>query len=256
MFLEAILADKRTEVAQREVVLPLGDVQRLAEAASAPRDFLGALRQPGLSVIAEIKRGSPSRGAIRPGLDAAALAAQYAAGGCAALSILTDSPHFGAHAGDLPRAREAVSVPVLRKDFIISEYQVWESRSMGADAILLIVAALGTTDLRRMMALAAQLGMSALVEVHDESEVEAAVAAGAAIVGINNRDLHSFHVDVETTSRLRPLVPPGTVVVSESGISGPAEIASVRGCGVDAVLIGEALVCSGDPAGLIQSMRS
>lgn len=205
-------------------------------------------------MIAEIKRASPSKGPIRPDLDAQALARGYETGGCSALSVLTDGPHFGALEGDLPAARAAVSIPVLRKDFLISEYQLWESRALGADAVLLIVAALERQTLRRLISLAVELGMCPLVEVHAEDEVEAAVEAGARVIGINNRDLRTFRVDLETTQRLRTMIPPEIAVISESGISGPSEAAVVRSWGVDAVLVGEALVRSADPAALIRSL--
>lgn len=256
MFLDVILADKQREVAEREAVRPLDVLERMAASANPCRDFQHALQKPGLSVIAEIKRASPSRGPIRPDLNALALAMEYEAGGCAVISVLTDGPHFGARDGDLPGARAAVSIPVLRKDFLTCEYQLWESRALGADAVLLIVAALERHALRRLISLSEKLGMCPLVEVHRQDEVEAAVDAGARVFGINNRDLHSFRVDLETTRRLRPMIPPGGVTISESGILGPAEAALVRSWGADAVLVGEALVSSPNPGDLIREMRS
>jgi indole-3-glycerol phosphate synthase len=256
VFLDAILASKRTEVAERRQSHPLGVLEAIAEHANQPRNFLGAIRAPGLSVIAEIKRASPSKGPIRPDLDPPALAREYEAGGCSAISVLTDGLHFGAREGDLRAASGAVSVPVLRKDFLIDEYQLWESRAMGADAVLLIVAAMNRQNLRRLVTLSGELGMCPLVEVHAEAEVEGALDAGAQLIGINNRDLRTFRVDLETTRRLKPLIPPTVAVVSESGIAGARDAALVRSWGVDAVLVGEALVSSGNPANLIEALSS
>lgn len=256
MFLDVILADKKKEVAEKLHARPLAALERMAANVDPPRDFLKALQRPGLSVIAEIKRRSPSKGPLRPDLIPESVATAYERGGCAALSVLTDGPHFGAHDGDLPSARASVSIPVLRKDFLLCEYQVWESRVLGADAVLLIVAALDGQTLRTLINLAGELGICPLVEVHGEDEVEVAVTAGARVIGINNRDLHSFKVDLQTTCRLRPMIPPGVIVISESGISGAGEAALVRSWGVDAVLVGEALVTSANPAELIRSIGS
>ena len=256
MFLDRIVRKKREEIAEKSAKIPQSALERLAAQTAPARDLLAALRQPGLGVIAEIKRASPSRGPIRPDLDAAALALQYEEGGAAAISVLTDEPHFGARPGDLEAVRTAVSVPVLRKDFILSEYQLWESRAMGADAVLLIVAALETELLPRLIDLAMKLGICPLVEVHTADEVDVAVACGAQAIGINNRDLATFRVELETTRRLRPLIPPGPAVVSESGIVSPRDAALVGQWGVDAVLVGEALVASQDPAGFLRSLRA
>ena len=254
MFLDTILADKRREVDENRRVRPQAALEPEVAGMGPCRDFQRAIRKPGLSVIAEIKRASPSKGPIRPDLDPQALARDYEGGGCAALSVLTDGPHFGALEGDLPAARAAVSIPVLRKDFLTCEYQIWESRVLGADAVLLIVAAMEPPTLRSLISLSAELGMCPLVEVHAEQEVEAAVDAGARVIGINNRDLRSFRVDLETTHRLRSMIPPEIAVIGESGISGPSEAALVRSWGVDAVLVGEALVRSDAPAGLIRHL--
>jgi indole-3-glycerol phosphate synthase len=256
VFLSRILEAKRREVEERSARRPLEELRRLAAAAAAPRDFATALRRPGLGVIAEVKRASPSKGPIRPDLDPVALARAYELGGCAAISVLTDEPFFAAQADDLESVRAAVSVPVLRKDFLLSEYQLYEARAMGADAALLIVAALEPEELSALIGLAVALGMCPLVEVHTEGEVEAALEAGAKVVGINNRDLTTFKVDLETTRRLRPLVPPGVGVVAESGIATPEQAALVASWGVDAVLVGEALVASEDPAGLVRAMSA
>ncbi len=256
MFLSRILEAKRLEVARRRKRTPQWVLERRAGDASEPRDFLAGLTRPGLGVIGEVKRASPSRGPLRPDLDAPALARQYESAGCIAVSVLTDVPHFGALPDDLEQVRTAVSVPVLRKDFVISEYQLWESRAMGADAVLLIVAALEPESLGGLVDLADRLGMCPLVEVHGPEEVEIALRYGARAVGINNRDLRSFRVDLETTRRLRRAIPANVAVVSESGISTPRDAALVREWGADAVLVGEALVTSADPGGLIQTWRA
>jgi len=254
MFLDRILEAKRREVDARRSHVPLETLKlRVAEAAE-PRDLVSALRGDGLAIVAEVKRASPSKGPLRPDLDPVALARQYESGGCAAVSVLTDETNFAARPGDLPEVRGAVGVPVLRKDFVVADYQVWEARAMGADAVLLIVAALDPADLARLIDLAGQLGICPLVEVHTADEVRLALDAGARMIGINNRDLHSFRVDLEVTRRLRPLVPSGVLVVAESGISSAADAAAMRGLGVDAVLVGEALVTSEDPAALIRAM--
>lgn len=254
MYLETILAAKQVEVASRTAERSLAELERAVASMPATRDFIAALRKPGLSVIAEVKRASPSRGAIRPGLDAATLASSYEAGGCAAISVLTDAAHFGARGDDLQVARAAVSVPVLRKEFVISEYQLWESRAMGADAVLLIVAAMDAPALRRMVRLTTEIGLASLVEVHGEEETSTALDCGASIIGINNRDLVTFQVDLSTTARLIGLIPAGIPTVSESGISGPEDAAELYGLGIDAVLVGEALVTSPDPARSVRAL--
>jgi len=255
-FLSRILEAKRLEVEKRSARRPIADLERLAREMSKPRDFLGQLRGPGLGVIAEIKRASPSRGPLRPQLDAPALAREYSAGGCMAISVLTDSAHFGARPDDLPSVRAAVSVPVLKKDFHLSEYQIWEARAEGADALLLIAAALDQPTLAGLIAIALRLGICPLVEVHTASEVGVALDCGAPVIGINNRDLASFRVDLETTRRLRPLIPDGIPVVAESGIRSPEDARRVGQWGADAVLVGEALVCGDDPRGMVRSMSA
>jgi indole-3-glycerol phosphate synthase len=254
LFLERILSSKRHEIEVRTAEVPLSLVLQRAVEAASPRDFLAAVQQPGLGVIAEVKRASPSRGLLKPDLDAPALARRYDEGGCIAVSVLTDSPFFGARPDDLASVRSTVGVPVLRKDFVVSDYQIWESRAMGADAVLLIVAALPQQDLEHLLAIAGAAGLCPLVEVHTAAEVGIALECGATLLGINNRDLHSFRVDLETTHRLRDLVPPQIAVVSESGIAGPAEAALVRGWGVDAVLVGEALVTCQEPENLLRAL--
>lgn len=255
MFLEVILAHKREEILRKMMELPQAALEDMAAFMPAPRDFTSAITTPGLAVIAEVKRRSPSRGPLGSHIDAARLSLLYEAGGAAAISVLTDSRHFGARERDLEAVRTSVGLPILRKDFIVSEYQVWQTRAMGADAVLLIAAALQQAELARLVSLASSLGLCPLVEVHSEGEVNAALEAGARVVGINNRDLGSFGVDLETTRRLAEMVPEEVAVVSESGISSPDQAASMRSWGADAILVGEALVASSDPAGLIRSLR-
>lgn len=254
MFLDRVIEQKRAEVDRMAAELPLESMETLVEEAPPPRDFEAALHRPWLAVIAEVKRASPSKGPIRPDLDAGDLARRYQQGGCAAISVLTDRLHFGAGKDDLATVRRSVDVPVLRKDFIISEYQLWEARVMGADAVLLIVAALSVGQLRHLIDRASALGMSALVEVHAAEEVAVALDCGARIIGINNRDLRNLQVDTETVPRLLPIIPEGVTVVAESGISSRSQAAELRRLGVDAVLVGEALVTSRDPATLVRAL--
>jgi indole-3-glycerol phosphate synthase len=237
-----------------------------ATAAPAPRGFARALSahgaaatghdEPGplLAVIAEIKRRSPSKGDLDPGLDPAAVARDYEAGGAACLSVLTDAPHFGARAGDLPAARDACALPVLRKDFTVAEADVCDARLMGADAVLLIVAALDDGELARFAALAGRLRLDALVEVHDEQELERALAAGATLVGVNQRDLATFEVDPARAERVGAAIPPGVVAVAESGIRGAADARRLAAAGFDAVLVGESAVRAADRAGAVAAL--
>ena len=240
--LDEILSWKRVEVARRMRALPLAAVMDAAAAAPAPRDFCAALRQPGVSLIAEVKRASPSKGVIRADVDPAALARAYEAGGAAAISVLTDERFFQGSLADLGAARDAVTLPVLRKDFVIDAYQVYEARAAGADAVLLIAAALVDDALQALHVLARELGMAALVEVHDAAELARAMAIDPRVIGVNNRDLRTFRVDLETTAQLRARVPSGVVLVAESGIRGPEDVARLASIGADAMLVGEALV--------------
>jgi indole-3-glycerol phosphate synthase len=229
------------------------DLDALLEAAAAapPRPFRAALAAPGLSVIAEIKRRSPSRGDLAPGLDPALVAKSYEAGGAAALSVLTDERWFGGSASDLAAARAALDLPMLRQDFTFDARDVADARLMGADAVLLIVAALSDPELSSFRRLAAGLGMAALVEVHDEAELDRALAAGADIVGVNARDLRTFTVDRDLPARLRDRIPPGVVAVAESGVRGRADVPP----GFDAVLVGETLVTAADPVAALRELR-
>ena len=227
---------------------------RQAEEMPPARDFASALRGATMRVIAEVKRASPSKGPIRLDLDAAALAREYATAGAAAISVLTQEEGFRGSLDDLAAVRKAVELPVLRKDFIVEVYQAYEARAYGADAILLIVAALSPDQLKDLLALAHTVGLAVLAESHGEREVEEAVAAGAQVVGINNRNLKDFTVDIETTLRLRPLIPAGVVTVSESGIRTASDVRRLRDAGVDAVLVGESLVASDNPGAKLREL--
>jgi indole-3-glycerol phosphate synthase len=238
VILDEILANKRTEVANRRTARP----------------FAEALRQPGVSVIAEFKRRSPSGGQIRPDATPADVAQLYAAGGATALSVLTDAKYFGGSDADLIEARSACALPVLRKDFVLDEFQVREARALGADAVLLIVRALSDADLRAFLRLSRELGMDALVETHSASEVERALEADAHIIGVNNRDLDTLTTDVTLAPRLRRMVPSGRLFVAESGISTPDQIGLLAEAGVDAVLIGESLLRAADPAARLREL--
>lgn len=228
------------------------------EALPAPRGFIDRIRHDavgGLSVIAEIKRRSPSRGDLNSGLDPVELARQYAAGGASCLSVLTDSEHFGGSASDLTAARSATALPVLRKDFTVCANDVVDARLMGADCVLLIVAALTRAELMSFHRIADGIGLDVLVEVHDEAELDTAVAAGATMIGVNQRDLATFEVDHQRALRMAPLIPEGIVRVAESGVRGPVDAADLRAAGYHAVLVGESLVTSGDPVAATSALR-
>ncbi len=254
MILDEILAHKAAEVAASKEREPTTSVARRAAAAPQPLDFRAALDGPDIAVIAEIKRYSPARGALRLDLDAGAMAARYTDAGAAAISVLTDQQYFRGADADLIAVRDRVRLPLLRKDFVLDPYQVYEARALGADAVLLIVRALDTARLQVLAALAAELGMAALVEVHTAAELGVALEIGATLVGINNRDLSRMTIDLDTTARLRPRLPPVVTVVSESGISSPDDVRRLRSIGVDAVLIGSALVSAADPARLLHDL--
>lgn len=263
MILDEILAHKRVEVAERIHRRPIADLQAaLAARARAsgdaradiqPGPFARALREPGVRVIAEIKRKSPSGGELRPGASAAELATLYAANGAAALSVLTDTRFFGGSDADLVSARDSSRLPVLRKDFVVDAYQVYEAATLGADAILLIVRSLTDPELREFLQLATELKMDALVETHSAAEVERALQANATIIGVNNRDLDTLVTDVTLAPRLRSLVPKDRVFVAESGLSRPEQLMTLGEAEVDAVLIGETLVRSADPGAALRA---
>ena len=253
-FLARIAAHKREEVGLRSSARPEAALRAAIRDARPTRDFYGALRGPGVRLIAEIKRVSPAKGALNVGLSPASMAATYEAAGAHALSVLTDEAFFHGSDADLVAAREAVSLPVLRKDFVLSAYQLYEARALGADAVLLIAALLSPSELGAFHQLASDLGLAVLVEVHAAEEVAAALDAGATLVGINNRDLTTFAVDLATTARVRPLLPAGVTVVSESGIATPEDVRIVVEAGASAILVGEALVTAGDPAEQVQTL--
>ena len=234
--------------------LRLAEVRARAADAPAARDFGGALRSPGVvRVIAEFKRRSPSAGWIREGADAGVIGRGYAGSGAAAISVLTDGDWFGGSLDDLRAVRAAVDVPVLRKDFVVGAGQVWEARAAGADAVLLIVRIMSDVLLRALLATACDAGVAALVEVHDEAELDRALDAGAGIVGVNNRDLSVFRTDLSVSERLAAQVPADVVLVGESGISAPADVERLGRAGVDAVLMGETLMRAGDPGAALRA---
>ncbi|GAA4905656.1 indole-3-glycerol phosphate synthase TrpC [Streptomonospora salina] len=245
--LDEIVEGVRADLADRQAAAPLERLQKAAESAPWPRDAAAALRRPGVQVIAEVKRSSPSKGALAAITDPAALARDYADGGAAVVSVLTERRRFGGSLDDLDAVRASVSTAVLRKDFIVSSYQLWEARVHGADAVLLIVAALEQQALVSLVERAHSLGLTPLVEVHTEDEVGRALAAGATVVGINARNLKTLEVDRDTFARLAPLVPADRVRVAESGVRGPHDLLAYAGHGADAVLVGESLVSGGHP---------
>jgi indole-3-glycerol phosphate synthase len=248
--LDEILCWKRGEIARDKATVSLAAIR--AEAALAPptRDFAGALGTPGISLIAEIKRASPSKGVLRSDLDPVALARTYEANGAAAVSVLTDEHYFQGSLDDLRAVQKSIDLPVLRKDFILEPYQVYQARAAGADAVLLIVAALDDQALQALLHLAEGLGMAALVEVHNAAELKQALSTvvnhDRRLIGVNNRDLHTFAVDLGTTEKLRALVPSEAILVSESGIHSRSDVQRLEAMGADAILVGETLVRAQD----------
>lgn len=244
--LEKIVALKKEMVEQRKKVLPLSCLKERIARQRPPLDFASALVGDHIRLIAEVKQASPSRGVLNPNLNPTKLAKTYAEGGAAAISVLTEENYFKGSIDYLAAIREVVRLPLLRKDFIFDPYQVYESRAYGADALLLIAAILSRPQLEELLSLSHSLGLRCLVEVHKENEVERAVRSKARIIGINNRDLDTFNVDINTTRRLRPLIPKEKIVVSESGVKSRKDIEKLRKWGVNAILVGEALVTAGD----------
>lgn len=254
--LERLLAAKREEVARRKAQVPLSDLEAQVRELPPPRNFSGALWTDDIALIAEVKRASPSAGELNPHLDPAHLARLYGEAGASAISVLTDL-HFQGTLEDLAAVRRAVEplgLPVLRKDFILDPYQVYEARVWGADAVLLIAAALSPGLLRELLAVARSLWVQCLVEVHTEAELETALSAGAEVIGINNRDLRTFETDLSVTERLAPRVPRGRIVVSESGILTRADVVRARRAGAHAVLVGSALVTAPDPSAKVREL--
>lgn len=244
--LEKIFAAKREELELQRAAIPLEAVIAQAQNTPAPRGFVDSLRARRPAIIAEVKRASPSKGDILPGLDPATVARAYTSGGAAAISVLTDR-HFKGSLADLQAVRTAVDVPILRKDFMFDPYQLYEARAAGADCILLIVAMLVESDLAALAALARELGLAALVEVHNGKEFEIARRLGARLIGINNRDLHSFKTDIATTEELLRGYDGDALIVSESGIETPEDIRRLTNAGARAFLIGESLLRGADP---------
>ncbi|RYP84922.1 indole-3-glycerol phosphate synthase TrpC [Nocardioides guangzhouensis] len=253
--LEEIVAGVRVDLATRAARAPYDEVVALAAATPRPRDPMPRFRAPGTSVIAEVKRRSPSKGELADIPDPAVLAKAYAAGGAAAISVLTEQRRFGGSLADLRTVRAAVDTPLLRKDFMVTPYQLHESRAAGADLVLLIVAALDQPTLEKLYAEARGLGLTVLVEVHDAEETRRAVDLGAELIGVNARNLKTLDVDPDTFARLAPLVPDDRVKVAESGISGVADVERYAAEGANVVLVGEALVRDGDPEAAVASMR-
>ncbi len=256
--LSRILATKAEEVAAARQALPWSEVLRAARENAPARDFEGALRAKiaagHAAVIAEIKKASPSKGVLRPIFDPPAIATRYEAGGAACLSVLTDRMYFQGASEYLTAARAAVALPALRKDFIIDEYQIAEARAWGADAILLIVSALDDARLAAFEACARELGLAVLVEVHDGAELDRALKLATPLIGINNRNLRTFDVSLATTLDLLPRIPPDRLVVTESGILAPADVALMRGHGVNAFLVGEAFMRAADPGAALAKL--
>ena len=245
--LDDIVAGVREDLAGRQAVVPEARLRELVAAAPPVRDPMPAFRAPGLSVIAEVKRRSPSKGDLADIPDPAALAQAYAAGGADAISVLTEERRFNGSLDDLRAVRGRVDIPVLRKDFVISSYQLWEARAAGADMVLLIVAALEQEALVSLVERAHSIGLCPLVEVHDEEETRRAVDAGAQLIGVNNRNLKTLEVDRDTFARVAPTIPSNLVRVAESGVRGPHDVIEFARAGADVVLVGETLVTGRDP---------
>jgi indole-3-glycerol phosphate synthase len=254
--LDDIVVQKRKELARQKEQVPLADLEKRIASQPPALVFSGALRGRGVQLIAEVKKASPSRGLLCPDFDPVRLAGIYASNGAAAISVLTDPRFQGQleHIAQIKRAGVAQRAPVLRKDFIFDPYQVYEARAMGADALLLIVAILAPQQLEELLALSWELGMQCLVEVHDKWELQTALGAGAEIIGINNRNLRTFAADLAVTERLAPLVPRGKIIVSESGINSQEHVKRLAQMGVNAVLVGEALVTAPDVAEKVREL--
>jgi indole-3-glycerol phosphate synthase len=257
-FLADILARKKDEVATRRAARHDRELEAACRDVPATRDFAGKLSFRGgpMQIVAEVKRASPSAGAIKSGLDAVDQARRYAQAGAACISVLTDGPGFGGSLEDLAAVRAAVQVPLLRKDFVIDRYQLLEARLHGADAALLIVAALQEDVLRRLLVESTELGLSTLVEVHDAAETEAALLAGAVLVGVNNRDLKTFEVDLAASERILPMLPAEAKGVAESGVRTAADAQRLRRAGAANLLVGEALVRAQDPGQLLNELKA
>ena len=252
--LDSIIEGVRADVAAREAVVSFDEIKAAANAAPPALDVLAALREPGIGVIAEVKRASPSRGQLANIADPADLARAYQSGGARIISVLTEERRFHGSLADLDAVRAAVTIPVLRKDFVVRPYQIHEARAHGADMLLLIVAALEQPALASMLDRTESLGMTALVEVHTEEEADRALQAGAKVIGVNARDLKTLEVDRDCFARIAPGLPSNIIRVAESGVRGTADLLAYAGAGADAVLVGEGLVTSGDPRSAVADL--
>jgi indole-3-glycerol phosphate synthase len=252
--LDEILDGVRADLAERQAAVSIDALKEMAAHAPSPRDGYGALRGQGVSVIAEVKRSSPSKGALAAIADPAALAADYEAGGASVISVLTEKRRFGGDIDDLAQVRNRVDVPVLRKDFIVTSYQLWEARAYGADLALLIVAALEQQALISLVERAESIGLTPLVEVHTEEELQRAVDAGARVIGVNARDLTTLEVDRGTFARIAPKIPANIIKIAESGVRGPHDLLAYASSGADAVLVGESLVTGKDPRSAVADL--
>jgi indole-3-glycerol phosphate synthase len=252
--LDSILEGVRADVAAREALVDFGAIKAAAAAAPAPRDAFAVLSGEGISVIAEVKRASPSKGALADIPSPAELAKAYEAGGARVISVLTEERRFNGSLADLDAVRAAVNVPILRKDFIVGPYQIHEARAHGADVILLIVAALEQEALVSLLERTESLGMTALVEVHTEEEANRALEAGAKVIGVNARNLKTLEIDPDVFGRIAPGLPTSVIKIAESGIRGTADLLAYAGAGADAVLVGESLVTSGDPRAAVAEL--
>ena len=257
MILDEIVESNRADLELRKREASLEEIRKLAEGQTEPKDFAAVLKGERIRLIAEVKKASPSKGLIRADFHPVEIARTYTENGAAAISVLTEEKHFQGSLKYLKDIRQALGdrrPPLLRKDFVFDPYQVYEARAYGADAVLLIVAILGREKLEELLALGHKLGLGCLVEVHSRTELETALETGAEVIGINNRDLTTFEVSLETTKQLKPLIPAGKTVVSESGIKTREDIKMLEGLGIDAVLIGESLMASEDIAGKMREL--
>ncbi|HYK31123.1 MAG TPA: indole-3-glycerol phosphate synthase TrpC [Streptosporangiaceae bacterium] len=252
--LDDILVDVRADLAARQHTEPLEKLKEAASRAQSPRDVKAALRTDGVAVIAEVKRASPSKGALAAIADPAALATDYEAGGARVISVLTEARRFGGSLEDLAAVRDVVNVPLLRKDFVISSYQLWEARAHGADMVLLIVAALEQNALVSLVERARSIGLVPLVEVHEEAELGRAIDAGADVIGVNARSLATLAVDRSIFARLAPRIPDDVIKIAESGVRGPHDLLAYAAAGADAVLVGESLVVGRDPRSAVADL--
>jgi indole-3-glycerol phosphate synthase len=252
--LDDILVGVREDVAGRMEQTPLDDLKERVQRCPEALNIIDVFREPGVSVIAEVKRSSPSKGSLAPIDDPSALARDYESGGAHCISVLTEQRRFGGSLADLAQVRAAVDIPVLRKDFIVTSYQLWEARAYGADVVLLIVAALEQPALVSLVERAQSLGLTTIVEVHDEAEVERAVDAGAVIIGVNARNLKTLEVDRGVFARIAPRIPDSCVRIAESGVRDPHDLITYAEAGADAVLVGEALVTGKDPRAAVHDL--